>query len=212
MSAGAPVAAERAYEHTKARIITGDLAGGQLISEAVIGEELGISRTPVHEAFLRLDAEQLLELVSRKGAIVRPVTPTERDDVLAMRRGIETSSAEQAFIKGGPSDKLAEALRENLEHQHTCVSAGDVTAFVAADDDFHALLIDASGNPIARHFYSQLRDRQQRLRNLLLRIDPSTLSASYADHRDLADRFIGGDRDGFLAGLNAHLDRYQGAI
>ncbi len=51
-----PLAAERAYVHTKSAIITGRLAGGQLVSESAIGAELGVSRTPVHEAFLRLDA------------------------------------------------------------------------------------------------------------------------------------------------------------
>lgn len=207
-----PIAAERAYDYTKAQIISGGLAGGQLVSEAVVGAELGISRTPVHEAFLRLGAEQLLDLVSRKGAIVRPLTPTETADVLAMRRGIETSSAEQVFLKGGAGERIAGLLAENLERQHAAVSAGDVDTFVAADDDFHAVMIEAAGNPIAAHFYQQLRDRQQRLRNLLLRIEPSMLSSSYDDHRDLAQRLISGDRDGFLARLNLHLDRYQGAL
>ncbi|KQR99437.1 GntR family transcriptional regulator [Williamsia sp. Leaf354] len=207
-----PVAAERAYAHTKAQIISGGLAGGQLVSEAKIGAELGISRTPVHEAFLRLDAEQLIELVSRKGAIIRPMTPSEATDVLAMRQGIESASAAQTFAAGGPDAEIAERIEENLRRQEGAVGAGDVSAFVDADDDFHALLIEASRNPLARQFYEQLRGRQQRLRTMYLRIDPGNLAASYADHRTLADCFVRGDRDGFTAALVAHLERYQGAI
>ncbi|NDZ95392.1 GntR family transcriptional regulator [Streptomyces sp. SID6673] len=207
-----PVAAERAYAHTKARIISGDLPGGALVSEGAIGAELGISRTPVHEAFLLLSAEQLIELVSRKGAIVRPMTHHEAEDVLAMRKGIESASAAQVFAAGGPAEPCAGLLAENLERQRRHVDAGDVSGFVAADDDFHALMVEASGNPVARHFYEELRSRQQRLRNLLLRVDPANLMSSYDDHRELADCFLRGDAARFADALDAHLDRYQGAI
>ncbi|MFW0782911.1 GntR family transcriptional regulator [Gordonia sp. CPCC 206044] len=207
-----PVAAEQAYAFTKARILSGELSGGQLVSEGAIGAQLGISRTPVHEAFLRLGAEQLLQLVSRKGAIVRPMTPTEAADVLAMRRGIETSAAGQVCAAGGPSERTTALLRENLERQATFVAGSDVDGFVAADDDFHALIVEASGNPIAQNFYEQLRGRQQRLRNLLLRIDPANLASAHSDHHRLAGRLIAGDRPGFDAALVEHFDRYQGAI
>ncbi|AZG46564.1 GntR family transcriptional regulator [Gordonia insulae] len=207
-----PVAAERAYTHTKARIISGELPGGTLVSEGAIGAELGISRTPVHEAFLLLSAEQLLELVSRKGAIVRPMTPTEAADVLAMRQGIESASAAQVFAAGGPGERFAELLTANLRLQRGHVAARDVPGFVAADDDFHALMVEASGNPVAMHFYDELRSRQQRLRNLLLRVDPATLESSYDDHRELADYFVCGEATRFTDALAAHLRRYQGAI
>lgn len=207
-----PVAAERAYLHTKARILSGELAGGQLVSEGKVGEELGISRTPVHEAFLRLGAEQFLELVSRRGAIVRPMTHSEAADVLAMRQGIEIAAAGQVFAAGGAGADVAAALDENLAVQKQFVESGDVPGFVTADDEFHALMVQASGNPIACHFYEQLRSRQQRLRNLLLRIDTANLSSSLTDHRMLAHCFVGGDQPGFSAALVAHLNRYQGAI
>lgn len=207
-----PVAAERAYAHVKTQIISGELAGGELVSEGKIGDALGISRTPVHEAFLRLGSEQLLELVSRRGAIVRPMTPSEAADVLAMRHGIETSAARQVSASGGPDARIAALLADNLARQRELVDAADVAGFVTADDDFHALMVEASRNPIALNFYEQLRTRQQRLRNLLLRIDPANLGASFDDHRELAQYFIDGDSAGFTDALSAHFDRYQGAI
>lgn len=207
-----PVAAERAYAYTKERILAGTLAGGDLVSEGVIGGELGISRTPVHEAFLRLDSEQLLTLVSRKGAIVRPMTPTEAADVLAMRHGVETAAAGQVFTAGGPAPEFADRLADNLRRQQGLVDDGDVDGFVEADDEFHATMVSASGNPIAADFYDRLRSRQQRLRNLLLRIDVANLAASYADHRVLAERLTAGDRAGFDQMLADHFGRYRGAI
>src|ERR1700759_4873918 len=85
-------AAERAYEKTKQAIIRGELAPGTMTSELLVGQQLGISRTPVHEAFLRLAAEGLLTLESRKGAVVRPMSPSEARDVLEMREAVEGSA------------------------------------------------------------------------------------------------------------------------
>ncbi|WP_279101871.1 GntR family transcriptional regulator [Gordonia bronchialis] len=212
MSSSTLVAADHAYTSTKARIVSGELAGGTLLSEAQVGTELGVSRTPVHEAFLRLADEQLLELIPRRGAVVRPITPTEAADVLAMRRGIENTSAEQVFARGGVDADLRQRLAANLERQQTLVGSGDAGAFAEADDEFHALMIEASANPIARHFYAQLSGRQQRLRNVWLRIDPDNLAAAHADHEQLAAHLIGGDRSAFTSVLAAHFDKYQGAL
>ncbi|WP_223286039.1 GntR family transcriptional regulator [Kocuria atrinae] len=60
-------AAERAYAHAKARILTGEL-DGELLSEGIVADELGVSRTPVREAFLRLQAEGLMRLYPKRGA------------------------------------------------------------------------------------------------------------------------------------------------
>src|SRR6201995_5477722 len=69
-AAAAVSAAEHAYQATKGAIIRGDLAPGTMTSELLVCQQLDLSRTPVHEAFLRLAAEGLLSLESRNGAVV----------------------------------------------------------------------------------------------------------------------------------------------
>ncbi|GAA4642426.1 GntR family transcriptional regulator [Gordonia humi] len=212
MPATSDVAAARAYETTKDRIISGDLPGGTLLSEVAVSGELGLSRTPVHEAFLRLSTEQLLDLQPRRGAVVRPMTPSEAEDVLTMRHAIEAAAAAQVFAAGGPDLRIRAELDENLARQRRFAGAEDVDGFVAADDHFHLLVVRASGNAIAEHFYDQLRARQQRLRNLLLRIDPANLGSSLVDHEELAACLRGGDADRYSVQLQSHFDRYQGAL
>ncbi|MCF8587234.1 GntR family transcriptional regulator [Gordonia liuliyuniae] len=212
MESKTEVAAERAYVTTKNGIISGALPGGSLLSEVAVSADLGLSRTPVHEAFLRLAAEQLLDLQPRRGAVVRPVTPSEAADVLAMRHAIEAASAAQLFGKGGPDDAVRAEIDENLARQRDFVAVEDVDGFVDVDDEFHLLVVRASGNPIAEHFYEQLRARQQRLRNLLLRIDPANLRSSLVDHEELAACLRDGDTDRYSALLQAHFDLYQGAL
>ena len=79
-------AKDRAYRHTKARILDGSLPGGDLITEGQVADTLAMSRTPVREAFLRLEAEGLLRLFPKRGALVVAVSPHEVEAVLDLRR------------------------------------------------------------------------------------------------------------------------------
>src|SRR5262249_10586933 len=86
-------AATRAYRATKDLILSGEIPPGSLLSEGEIADRLAVSRTPVREAFLRLETEDLLRLVPKRGAVVVPVPLTEAADVLDVRYALETASA-----------------------------------------------------------------------------------------------------------------------
>src|ERR1700756_1623630 len=132
-TAAALSAAQHAYEATKRAIIRGDLAPGTMTSELLVCQQLGLSRTPVHDAFLRLAAEGLLSLESRKGAVVRPMSPSEARDVLEMREAVEAMAATRV-IAGGADAELAAALADLLGVQERAAGTGDLEAFVEADD------------------------------------------------------------------------------
>src|ERR671916_2526130 len=70
-------ATNRAYEFTKGRVLDSTFAGGDLITEGEVAAALGMSRTPVREAFLRLEGEGLLRLYPKRGALVVPVSAGE---------------------------------------------------------------------------------------------------------------------------------------
>src|ERR671932_1608978 len=100
-STAATTATERAYGHTKSRVLDGTYAGGALITEGEVSEAVGVSRTPVREAFLRLQAEGLLRLYPKRGALVVPVSAQEIDDVMETRRMIERFDVDKVFASGG---------------------------------------------------------------------------------------------------------------
>jgi DNA-binding GntR family transcriptional regulator len=204
-------AAERAYAETKARIIRGDLPGGTSLSEVTVCAELGLSRTPVHEAFLRLAAEELLALESRKGAVVRPMSPSEADDVVEMREAVE-AAAVRRVLRNPIDPTLTEALAEHLRRQESCIADGDIDGFVEADDLFHTAIVEAGRNPIAAHFWRLLRDRAQRLRHHLMRIRPEHLTTSLGDHRELAAAIEHADADAYAAALARHVDVLRGIL
>lgn len=204
-------AADAAYEGLKARILTGEVVGGAAISELVVSQELGVSRTPVHEAFLRLAAEGLLTLEARKGAVVKPMSPSEAADVLEMREAIEAAAAARV-VNGGYADELVPALQPLLHAQSEAIAEGDVQRFVDIDDDLHTAVVVASRNPVAVQFLALLRDRQQRLRHQLMRVRPDQLQPALEQHRALTAALADGDAARYAAVLREHVAVHRGAL
>ncbi len=200
-------AGDRAYRHTKELILSGGLTGGQLFSEGEIAQELEISRTPVREAFLRLEAEQLLRLVPKRGAIVVPVPPGEVQDVLELREALEAAAVRRLVA----DDRLLDAAKvrwtEALDEQARCAAAEDPEGFAVADDAFHTGIVESAGNAIAISFYRSLADRQRRMTLGVLRPRAKQLDVLLAEHRELADLIRTRDPEGFARALAGHLDR-----
>lgn len=204
--------ADRAYAHTKAMILSGDLAGGEVVSEVTVAEELGISRTPVHEAFLRLEGEKLLRLAPRRGAAVVPMAPDEARDVLEMREAIECSTARRALGNGSLPAKVLEEMTSNVTRQRELAEAGDEEEFVQLDSEFHAILIRASRNATALFFHDLLRDRQHRLRHQLLQIGPEEVAGALADHELMLAAAEQGDADELCRLISSHVRRHRGIL
>ena len=205
-------AADRAYAHTKQLILSGTFSGGELLSENTVATELGVSRTPVHEAFLRLDAEGLLALSSRRGASVVPMAPDEARDVLEMREAIESSTARRALASGRLRPEVLAELRANVTRQRQLAEAGAVDDFVELDNAFHAILIKASRNQTAMYFHDVLRDRQHRLRWQLLQIGPEEIQGALAEHELMLAAAERGDADEFCRLISGHVRRHRGIL
>ncbi|MFF0342731.1 GntR family transcriptional regulator [Kribbella sp. NPDC004875] len=203
-------AAERAYLSLKDGILTGTVRGGDLLSEVEVGAPLGISRTPVHEAFLRLQAEGLLRLVPRRGAVVVPVEPGEATDVLEVRRALETAAVRRLAATG--NGDLRATLVRLLATQQELADAGDVQGFVVADEQFHSAIVAASGNALSLRFYSTLTDRQRRMALSSIGARTEHLTTLVAEHRRLAEFIERGDPDGFDTSLTAHLTATHAAF
>src|ERR1700731_1416330 len=86
---GRGAAKDRAHDYVKRQVLTGAFPGGELISEGEVAAALGMSRTPVREAFLRLEAEGLLRLYPQRGALVVPVSSEEAPGGLEARGVVE---------------------------------------------------------------------------------------------------------------------------
>ncbi|MGW8379427.1 GntR family transcriptional regulator [Streptomyces sp. ODS28] len=206
--AAQPPAAERAYTLAKELILNGELPGGSLISEGEIAERVGVSRTPVREAFLRLQSEELLQLIPKRGAVVVPLAPGEAEDVLELRETLE-SAAVRRVLDGGEDAVAAavESLRALLREQAGPARELDVNAFTRSDREFHRAIVAASGNALAERFYASLGDRQRRMSSYALHPRPERLCELVDEHEALVEHIARRDGAAFTAALRAHLDR-----
>lgn len=197
-------AKDRAYAFTKQRVLDATFAGGELLSEGEIAAALGMSRTPVREAFLRLESEGLLRLYPKRGALVVPVSVEEVEAVMETRLLVERYAFGRALARGHGAE-LAGVMRAAIARQREHAAAGDLDGFVAADREFHTAFVAAAGNPIVTALYDSLRDRQQRMGIAALRRSPARLTEILAQHRELADGMERGTAEETLTLLSVHL-------
>lgn len=202
-------ATERVYGHTKSRVLDGTFRGGSLITEGEISEAVGVSRTPVREAFLRLQAEGLLRLYPKRGALVVPVSPGEINDVMETRGMIERFAVDK-IVASGDHREVGARLRDALGQQRRLKKSAE--SFNEADREFHGLLVAATGNQVITDLYGALRDRQVRMGLTSLRRDPHRIDRILEEHAALADAIAKGDRDAACRYLTDHLHGTEQAL
>ncbi|MFF4792905.1 GntR family transcriptional regulator [Streptomyces sp. NPDC001276] len=206
-------AKDRAYDHVKRQVLCGAYGGGDLISEGDVAKELQMSRTPVREAFLRLEAEGLLRLYPQRGALVVPVSAGEVQAVLEARAVLEQFAVEK--LAGGTArarEALKGELAEHLESQRELLGTADLNAFLEQDRLFHTSLLTATGNPLLSQFYGALRDRQVRMIADSVVADPGRSKTILAEHAEIADAVQAGDVDRAKAAVRTHLASTREAL
>lgn len=198
-------AADTAYATVKELIVSGELPGGELVSEGEIATRLEISRTPVREAFLRLQVEGWMRLYPKRGALVVPIAVGEAESVVDARRLVEAGSVRAFIADASARESVVAALRENLQLQQRLAVDGTAAQFSAVDADFHRTVVHAGGNPLLDAFYDGLRERQRRMTAASVTRDPGQISRIVDDHRRLADLIEAGDADGFERAVEQHM-------
>jgi len=197
-------AAARVYAHVKERLLDGTFPGGALLSENELSQKLGLSRTPVRQAFVQLEAEGLLELYPKRGALVVPVAASEIEDVFEARMLVEEHCARRAANAGA---RLAADLEPLIAEQERALAEGapGMAAFASADRRFHRAIVHAAGNAILTRLYDALRDRQQRIAAVSLARNPGDAARFVADHRAIAEALESGEGDTACERVSAHL-------
>ncbi len=204
-------AANRAYAFVKQHIISGAYAGGTLISEGEVSAAVEVSRTPIREAFLRLEVEGLLRLYPKRGALVVPVSSSEIRDVLDARLAVEQHAARRV-IEAGHHHELASELRAVLARHDDPGAPPDARWFTDLDQQFHCALVNAAGNALFTGFYRTLRDRQLRMGIAALLRDPGRHDAILAEHATLADLMDAGDVEAVAGMLASHIAATRAAL
>ncbi|MFI0876258.1 GntR family transcriptional regulator [Streptomyces sp. CS149] len=201
-----PPAAERVYTHIKEAVLDRRYEGGTLLTEGDLADAVGVSRTPVREALLRLEVEGLIKLYPKKGALVLAVSAQEIKDVVETRLLVEEFAARKAVPA---SPQLIERLEQLLEEQRQLAEAGDLAAVAVTDRCFHAEIVKYAGNEILSRLYDQLRDRQLRMGVAVMEAHPGRIEANITEHGELLEAIRAGDADGAALVVRRHVGRVR---
>ncbi|MYM20217.1 FCD domain-containing protein [Brevibacterium sp. 5221] len=206
-------ATARAFEHVKGQVLSGALAAGTMTSEGEIAAELGISRTPAREAFLRLEAEGLMRLYPKRGALIVPISPAEADEVFEARRVVESHAARSLTgLRDEALSAVCARLEDIIEAQRSAIAADDLPAYAAADAQFHHCVIAAAGNSLLTAFAAGLRERQQRLAANSVSHDLGRAEDFRAAHAALLSALRERRADDYAARLAEHFATARAAL
>lgn len=162
-----------AYEALKEAIRNAVFAPGYQGSEGEIAAQLGMSRTPVHEAIIRLQEEGLVRVLPRRGVVVCAISPEDMREIYEVVVALETASAELIAEKPAAeralvADELAGVNAEMAE----ALARDDLLRWAGADERFHQLLVERAGNRRLSRMFASIMDQSHRARMLTLRLRP----------------------------------------
>ena len=180
-----------------------EMKPGSVILEAKLAEELGISRTPIREALLRLADEQLVDIYPQKGTYVSKIDLKLAKEMALMRHILET---EFCLALCRAKVDLADAVAENMFFMQQAVAKNDVYNYIKNDNAFHRILFRSAGHEVI--WDEIVKTRAHYLRLLVLDMAfPDILSESYRQHQDLVESIREGNVEKLMAVLDIHHDQ-----
>ena len=152
----------RVYNHIRDGILSGRYKDGDELKEMTIGEELGVSRTPVREALRQLDLEGLITIIPNKGAFVEGVSLDDIRDIYDIRARLEGLCARWAAEK--ITDELMEQMEEIIYLSEFHEEKGNSKQLLLLDNRFHEILYEASQSKELKRILKEYHEYVGRVR------------------------------------------------
>jgi DNA-binding GntR family transcriptional regulator len=197
---------EKAYEAIKQQIITCELRPGEVLSEAAVSAALDIGRTPVHQALDRLMIEGMVDVLPRKGVIVRPLSLDEALEIIDVRLVNEIYCVRLAATHADRADIAA--LRDNLDRMTSASRRREVAEMMQLDREFHTTLSAAGRNSILSDFLGNLHDRAQRFWFVSLRA-PDHNDRVCEQHAAIVDAIVSHDPNRAETAMRFHIEAFR---
>ena len=188
-----PSLVDDAYAAMKEEIRESRFPPGYQASEQEIALRLGMSRTPVHEAAIRLQEDGLVRILSRKGIVICALAPADMREIYDVVIAIEGRAA--ALLAEMPEAKRENAATELAAHTTTMAAAreaDDLAGWGHADECFHRTLVERAGNGRMIRINQTITDQAHRARMLKLKLRRK-LGASVAEHEQIIQAIRIGD-------------------
>lgn len=185
-------------------IIEGQLPSGVRIHEGRVGEQLGVSRTPLREALKVLANEGLVELIPNRGATVRKLTAKEVRDMLDVLATLEELAG--SLTCQNASDTDIQEVRRLHDEMLQFYAARDRLPYFKRNQQIHSALISLSGNESLAMVHDMLQSRMKQIRYLGHRTEDQW-AAAVADHEDMIGALEARDGPRLSSAMANHLAR-----
>lgn len=174
----------RVFRTIRENILSGRYAPDEELKEKNIGDELGVSRTPVREALRQLELEGLVTIIPNKGAAVVGISQKDIRDIYEIRSRLEGLCARWAAAN--ITKEQLEELEETIYLSDFHSAKGNSEQVVELDNRFHEILYNASGSRELRHVLLDFHHYVQRVRLITLAV-PKRAAGSNEEHRKLVE-------------------------
>src|SRR5580693_4242633 len=204
-----PSLRDQAYEVIKNRIITCQFQPGECINEASVSALLGFGRTPVHQAIDRLMLEEMVDVIPRKGVIVKPVILQDVMQMIEVRMVNETQCARLAAVRAEATH--IEQISAVLGKATRAINKEDVHSLMELDREFHLLLASATKNFELAEIIRRLNERSLRFWFISF-TTPDHHRSFQRQHEAVFAAVRYRDADGAETAMRAHIDAFRRSV
>lgn len=202
--------ADSVYRSLLRSIISGEPAPGARLKERELSERFEVSRVPVRQALQRLEAEGFVLTEPHRGAVVRPVTADDIAELFDARLCIEPFATRQAALRVHAGIASADRLVALLARSERHLAAGETSAGIESNVQFHAELVRLSGNGLLVRSLAPMLGRMEWI--FRLTHEARGESEHSLEHRQLVDAIVGGKAELAAAQAYAHIELGRGPI
>jgi DNA-binding GntR family transcriptional regulator len=196
---------DEAYGAIKRRILDNEFPPGFQVLEQALALQLGVSRTPVREALLRLQAEGLIEIVPRHGMRVLPLSIADMQEIYDVLTSLEPMAV-LLVARRKPSPEALAPMEKAVRDMERALRADDRDRWAEADERFHWRLLELCGNRRLAGMVMTCWDQAHRARMFTRRLRPKPVSST-REHRAVLDAIRRGDAAGASEIYRAHRER-----
>jgi len=196
---------EQAYQALRRQILDNHWPPGYQALEQEVAQQLGMSRTPVHEALVRLQNEGLVRVIPRRGMQVLAVSAADMREIYQILTALEGMAVE-LLAQRKPDPGTLEPLTRATQAMAAALERDDLDAWAQADERFHDTLVQLAGNQLLAQAVQHYHDRIHRARMFSLRLRPKPTSST-REHTALVDRILEGDAAGAVLVNRQHRER-----
>lgn len=180
------------FEQLENDILSGKYNQGDCLNELKLSEEMGVSRTPIREAFRQLELEGLVVYTPNRGVVVRGFSKEDIRDIYQIRLMIEGMTARRAAEN--ITQEYLKELEETLELEKFYTDKEDAAQIAALDSRFHEAIYQASGSRLLIKTLKAFHHYVKHVRNISLS-NPDRAKKAYEEHKAIYEAMLGGDRE-----------------